>query len=98
MSELIAAAAEPKKSATRTEQATAAPSRPAVVITEQEVLFSTAAAVSMPRTKANRGPIAAIQAMFRRAPADEVREPRHYPPRRTEFLEQAAMSREMRRL
>lgn len=98
MSELIAAAAEPKKSSTHTEQATAAPSRPAVVITEQEVLFSTAAAASLPRAKATRGLIPAIRAMFRSAPADEVREPRHYPPRRTEFLEQAAMAREMRRL
>ena len=97
MSELIAADAEPKKRSTYVEQATA-PSRSAVVITEQEVLFATAAAAATPGTEATHGLISALRARFRSAPVDAVREPRHYPPRRAEFLERAAMSREMRRL
>jgi hypothetical protein len=69
-----------------------------VVITEQEVAFSTAAAIPLPRTKPTRGVIAAVRAKFRSSSVDAPPAPRHYPPRRDEFLEDAAMAREMYRL
>lgn len=74
-----------------------------VVITEQQVTFSTAAAVALPIAKPRRTLTAAVRAMFTRSSddaqsiADHIA-PRHYPPRREEFLEDAAMGREMRRL
>ena len=77
--------------------------QPLVVITEQQVAFGTAAAVPLPRTKPARRVIAALRAMFlsssedaQPARGDDRR--RHYPPRREEFLEHAAMEREMHRL
>jgi hypothetical protein len=73
-------------------------SQPPVVITEQEVTFSTAAAVPLPRTKRTGRVIAALRAMFLSSPADARPARRSYPPRRDPFLEQAAMSREMHRL
>ena len=81
-------------------------SQPPVVITAQEVAFSTAAAVPLPRTKPTRRLIAALRALFLHSSeyagpswSENVRRaPRHYPPRRDAFLEDAAMAREMRRL
>jgi hypothetical protein len=73
-------------------------SQPPVVITAQQVAFSTAAAVSLPRAKPTHGVIAALRALFLSPPEDATRVPRHYPPRRDEFLEEAAMRREMYRL
>jgi hypothetical protein len=73
-------------------------SQPPVVITAQEVVFSTAAAVSLPRAKPTHGVIAALRALFMSSPEDARPVPRHYPPRRDEFLEDAAMRREMYRL
>ncbi|MFG1933894.1 hypothetical protein ACGFK1_25105 [Mycobacterium sp. NPDC048908] len=73
-------------------------SQPPVVITAQEVAFSTAAAVSLPRAKPTHGVIANLRALFLSPPEDARPVPRHYPPRRDEFLEQAAMRREMYRL
>ena len=73
-------------------------SQPTVVITEQEVVFSTAAAAALPRTKPTRGVIGALRAMFRHSVQDAQPTPRHYPPRRTAFLERAAMTQEMHRL
>jgi hypothetical protein len=73
-------------------------SQPPVVITAQEVAFSTAAAVSLPRAKPAHGVIAALRALFLSPPEDARPVPRHYPPRRDEFLEDAAMRREMYRL
>ena len=73
-------------------------SQPPVVITAQEVAFSTAAAVSLPRAKPTHGVIAALRALFLSPPEDARPVPRHYPPRRDEFLEDAAMRREMYRL
>lgn len=75
-----------------------AASPPAVVITEHEVVFSTTAAVPLPHTRPTRGVIAALRAMLLNSTADARPEGRHYPPRRDEFLEHAAMAREMRRL
>jgi hypothetical protein len=80
------------------ERATEAVSQPPVVITEQQVAFSTAAAAPLPRTKPARGVIAALRGMFLRSSEGAPPAPRHYPPRRDEFLEEAAMAREMRRL
>jgi hypothetical protein len=73
-------------------------SQPPVVITAEEVTFSTAAAVSLPRAKPTHGVIAALRALFMSPPEDARPVPRHYPPRRDEFLEEAAMRREMYRL
>ena len=98
MSELFAAPAETPDVVEDSEQVIEAVSQPPVVITEQEVAFSTAAAVPLPRTKPTRGVIAALRAMFLSSRADTRPAPRHYPPRRDAFLEQAAMVREMRRL
>jgi len=75
--------------------------QPLVVITEQQVAFSTAAAVSLPITKPKHGLFTAVRAMFAHPSAEPIADhvpPRHYPPRREEFLEDAAMAREMRRL
>jgi hypothetical protein len=75
-------------------------SRPPVVITVQEVAFSTAAAVTLPQMKPTRGTVmASLRAMFRTSAEDDSRPvPRHYPSRREAFIEDAAMAREMRRL
>jgi hypothetical protein len=98
VSELIAAPADPPDVVENPEHVSETVSQPQVVITEQEVAFSTAAAVPLPRTKPNRGVIAALRAMFRSSSQDAQPAPRHYPPRRDEFLEEAAMKREMHRL
>ena len=98
MDELIETPADPQVVAEDPEQVMEAVSQPPVVITEQEVVFSTAAAVSLPRTKPSRRVITALRAMFLSSSEDARPAPRHYPPRRDAFLEQAAMAREMRRL
>jgi len=70
-----------------------------VVITEQEVLFATAAAVSLPEQTGRRWTEvvgAALRAMFTSS-TGEQRPKRHYPPR-NEFLESSRMAREMYRL
>ncbi|MGX9792099.1 hypothetical protein [Mycobacterium sp. MMS18-G62] len=72
-----------------------------VVITEQQVLFATAAAVPLQPTK-TRGwfsrLVGSIVASGSVASDDEGRvKPRHYPPRH-DFLEDARMAREMHRL
>lgn len=69
---------------------------PQVLITEQAVVFSTAAAVSVPRTRPFERVIAALHAIFLRSPERPAQ--RRYPPRRDDFLEHAAMEREMHRL
>lgn len=71
-------------------------SRPAVIIPVQQVAFGTAAAVPL------EGPshrlLSAIHALFVRSAGSSRPEPRHYPPRREAFLEDAAMRRELHRL
>lgn len=68
-----------------------------VYITEQEVAFSTAAAVALPRTKHHWWTMAVLRELLHSSHEPQpVRH--HYPPRRSQFLEQAAMSREMWRL
>jgi len=75
-----------------------------VLITEQQVLFSTAAAVPLPPAKTSRrwtGAVRAIAASVRAAfvtSSDEARpKRRHYPPR-SDYLEDSRMAREMFRL
>ena len=70
-----------------------------VLVPVQAVTFSTAAAVALPRTSLLTTWGAALRSVLHRSPADDgPLVPRHYPPRRTEFLESAAMAREMYRL
>ena len=78
--------------------------QPTVLITEQEVLFSTAVAVPLPRTKSRRrvsdvtrSVADAIRSMFHSSAAESRPKPRHYPPR-NDFLESSRMAREMYRL
>jgi hypothetical protein len=74
-----------------------------VLITEQQVLFSTAAAVALPPAKTRRWTeaVRAITASVRAAfvtSSDEARpKRRHYPPR-SDYLEDSRMAREMFRL
>jgi hypothetical protein len=98
MSELSTAPADTQNVVENPEHVIEAVSQPPVVITEQQLAFSTAAAVPLPRTKRNHGVFAALRAMFRTSSHHEQPVPRHYPPRRDEFLEDAAMGREMHRL
>lgn len=104
MSDLITAPAESPKVIEETERhLTQKVGPPPVLITEQEVAFSTAAAASLPRTQRAHGVVAVVRAMLLSrardmAPAEDHVAPRHYPPRREAFLEDAAMKREMFRL
>jgi len=69
--------------------------QPPVLITEQEVVFGTAAAVrprSIPTTRRMIGMLRVVGAAFRPPP------PRPHYARRAAYLERAAMSREMDRL
>jgi hypothetical protein len=77
-----------------TEVVTQAP----VLITEQEVVCSTAAAVRVRPAKTRRGLIAILRGIFVNSTANAEKPRRHYPPRRNSFLEHAAMAREMHRL
>jgi hypothetical protein len=98
VSELSVTPADRQDVVEEPEHVVEAATQPLVVITEQEVAFSTAAAVPLPRTKPRRGVIAAVRAKFRSSSEEAPATPRWYPPRRDEFLEEAAMRREMRRL
>ena len=103
MSELFTAPADPQVVVEDPEHVIEGVSQPPVLITEQAVVFSTAAAVSLPRTKPTHSVIAALRSMFVSSsadaqPAPDYCPPRHYPPRRDAFLDQASMAREMRRL
>jgi hypothetical protein len=68
-----------------------------VLITEQEVLFGTAVAVSAPRRKVSRR-IAALMGSMMAISDPRSRPRRRDCPKRYEFLEHAAMAREMGRL
>jgi hypothetical protein len=71
-----------------------------VLITEQEVMLATAAAVPLQPAKVRRRSTdvigEAVRAMFASSTA-EPRKRRHYPPR-NDFLESSRMAREMHRL
>jgi hypothetical protein len=98
VSDLDTAPADPQNVLETPEPVIEAVTQPLGVITEQQVAFSTAAAVQLPHTKPRRSVIAILRAMFRSSSEDAPPAPRHYPPRRDEFLEEAAMAREMYRL
>jgi hypothetical protein len=72
--------------------------QPPVLITEQEVVFSTAAAVRVRPAKTRRGLIAVLRGIFVNSTVNAEKPRRHYPPRRHSYLEHAAMAREMHRL
>lgn len=76
-----------------------------ILITEQEVVFGTSAAVSLPRTKttrrltdATRVVVANLRRTFLTSTARPRPARRHYPPRSNGYLEHALMAREMHRL
>ena len=69
-----------------------------VLITEQEVVFSTAAAVLVRPAKTRRGLTSVLRGIFVNSTANAEKPRRHYPPRRDSYLEHAAMAREMHRL
>lgn len=101
MSDLDTTPADTQGVVEKREQVVGDATQPLVVITEQQVALSTAAALSVPAVKRRRGLIAAVQAMFVRTSADPEQQlcpPPFYPPRRDEFVEDAAMRREMFRL
>jgi hypothetical protein len=97
VSELISAPEDPQGFVEASEHVIECVRQP-VVITEQAVAFSTAAAVPLPRTKPSHKLIAALRAMFPSSSEDAPPARRHYPPRRDTFFEEAAMEREMHRL
>ena len=78
--------------------------RTPVLITEQQVLFATAAAVPLQPTKTSRRWTevvrafgASVRAAFVTSSDDTQPKPRHYPSR-NDFLEDSRMAREMMRL
>jgi hypothetical protein len=80
-------------------------SMPPILVTEQEVVFSSSAAVSLPRTKttrrltdATRVVVANLRRIFLTSTARPRPARRHYPPRSNGYLEHALMAREMHRL
>jgi hypothetical protein len=81
--------------------AVVAPPRTPDLITEQLVLFATAAAVPLQRARTSRRWIGAIGAFltasFASAGNESQPKRRHYPPR-CDFLEDSCMAREMTRL
>jgi hypothetical protein len=98
MSELVRAPAEPLNVVEDPEHVIEAVGQPPVVIPEQEVAFSTAAAVPLPGTKPARRMIAALCTTFLNSPADTRPAQRHYPPRRDRFSRAGRHAREMHRL
>jgi hypothetical protein len=99
MSELLApTGAEPKAGDEQVEQSIDSTLREPVFISEQEVLFATAAAVPVQpaRRRWADGIVAVVRAMLTWSP-DAPREGRHYAPR-NDFLESSRMAREMDRL
>lgn len=98
MTELITAPADRPDAVEHSVHVIESASQQPVIITEQEVAFSTAAAVPKPRSKPTRRMLAALRRMLVRSSEDARPLRRHCPPRRDAFLERAAMTREMRRL
>ena len=70
------------------------------LITEQQVLFSTAAAVALPRAKPSRWAMAikSVSSVMSALFTDSRPPAQHYQARRYAYLENALMSREMDRL
>jgi len=98
VSDLTVAPADPQDLVEESEHFAQAVSHQPVISTEQAIVFSTAAAMPLPRTKAASRVIAGLPAMFLSS-SESPRPPRHhYPPRFYAFPEDAAMEREMHRL
>ena len=96
MTELIAAPVEGSDAAEESIEIDECVCQPPVLITVQAVTFSTAAGAPRPRLFGRA--MAGLRTMFVSTAEDSPPVPRHYPPRREAFMEQAAMMREMRRL
>ena len=69
-----------------------------VLITEQQVVFSTSAAVRTRPATTHRGWRAVLRGIFVNTTADAEKPRRHNPSHRHSYLEHAAMEREMHRL
>jgi hypothetical protein len=98
VSELFTAPPDPQDLVEEPEHVLEEVSQPPIVITEEAVIFSTAAAVRLPRTKPTRRVIAAFRAMFLSSSDGPPPAQRHYLPRREAYIEEPAMDREMYRL
>ena len=103
MSELLAPFGASPEVVQEPAEVVEAPRAP-VLITEQEVLFATAAGVPLRPDKtgrrwadAVRALGASVTALFERFGDDARPKPRHYPPR-NDYLEDSRMRREMLRL
>jgi hypothetical protein len=69
-----------------------------VLITEQQVVLSTAAVVRIRPATTRRGWRAVLRGIFVNTTATAEKPRRHNPPPRSSYLEHAAMEREMHRL
>ena len=98
MSELSTAPADPQKAVEDPRHVIEEVRQPPVFITAQTVAFSTAAAMPLRRNRPTSWLLAGLRATFVRSSEDARQTPRHYPPRRAAFLEEAGMEREMHRL
>ena len=98
MADLISAPDEMPDAVAALEPVTEEVTQTPVLITEQEVVFSTAAAVPVRPTKTRRGLTAVLRGIFVNPTANAEKPRRHYPPRRNSLLEHTAMAREMHRL
>jgi hypothetical protein len=97
MTELLAPFGAPPNTVTPA----AAPPRTPVVITEQQVLFATAAAVPLQPARTSQRWIEAVRAFLTPALVktdNESRPKRRRYPSRCDFLEDSCMAREMTRL
>jgi hypothetical protein len=103
MTELLAGFGTSRKAAGQpAETAEASPDTP-VLITEQQVLFATAAALPLQPAKTGRRWVEMVRALRASVKAavtssDEARPSRQHYPARNDFLEDSRMSREMWRL
>ena len=104
MSELLAPLGAPPEVVEQLADVTEAAPRTPVLITEQQVLFATAAALPLQPAKIGRRWIEAVRAIgagLRAAVAtssNEARPKRQQYPARNDFLEDSRMAREMFRL
>ena len=103
MSELLAPFGASRRWSNNLPTSEAAPRTP-VLITEQQVLFATAAAVPLQPAKTGRRWVeaaraigASLRAAFVTSSNEARPKRRHYPPR-NDFLEDSSMAREMLRL
>jgi hypothetical protein len=104
MSELLAPFGAPPAVEQDIAEVSEALPRTPVLVTEQQVLFATAAAVPLQPAKTGRRIVEALRAFgasakaaFLRAGNDARFKSRHYPPRH-DYLEDSRMAREMLRL